>query len=1662
MRPPTWKWERTVDRKKRELQEWGSYTRKVGQALASGDQFAVERAANEARKGAEDDRREKYRTDLRARIGAKVANTRSGDDPDYVPRSQRKKAEPQWDADSSSYRIPGEDYASKAAEVRRGAVEEQGARGRGPAVYDQGPGGVSNKALISGRQFQEELGIGTGYLDWLEERGPVGRLAAAGIDTATAPATLATAFAGPAVGAGIRGATAGTRFALAGRAAANVVEPFTAGSLGKRLGTEIAAGTAGQFAGGEAMRALPEGTPGPVAAGVGIGAGILAGGASAHAVNGPDAYRAALREKVREGMTGLELDGAVPGQAGIRGPRITGSGDGPVSIRPEVEEALTAAGIPVNEDGTVMLYHGTTQAGAESIRKTKALRAEAEPDVYVSTDKAVPYGETVVPVRVKAADLELDDEFPGGRVDFRIRAGRSRQYRLSDRDDPIEYHGAGFDPRAVRETVEAAGPAVRKLGALARESLRPSGTPGVEGEFRGATTYAASLRPLEDVKSAVKTSDNPIVRALVGKTGINRSVLEDSDVGQYSIAFIRQRMAAEQLTETAVTAALDKHNPRGGFATAAGREGHIVQPSVFAFTDEGQIVNVGVKGSAPGLSTTWQDVFSRPDRYDMTPEQRAYVDDFNAVIADAEMLRAEAGMTPFPRNEDGSLYVPRQTKSIRGVELQRPSNSHLARHYELAQEGIDNGVRYDLDPRNTLSLHLRATYEEIAEKQLSDALEKYSVTASELVPAPVKQRMENAIDARQKVEREVRSSRVMAVKSREQAGKDIQKARLDLRDAERRLSVLRAEMRGREQLAAGRRQAPRSYGERLRAAQSEVAEARKTLDGLRAAATGMPRVTRQSGKGQAAVGEATQARLDTVLTEYNSAKAAYTKAMASARQKETANEAIFQPERLRMRDAANRVGELQRKANATKAGPEKDGLLAETADARVKLEEAKVEYAKARTATQGPTFGNSRVEVPIGQWRGRFFQGDDHERLVDALGQFGKGEKRDVSLPGKAFEKAGNVIRTSASVGDMAMPFMQGLPLLGRNPVAWAKMATRHYQAFFDPTVQARYVAENAAAIQEMARYYVPVTGDEFFKGLEDLRGLQKVAAKVPGGAPAAKAVRGTSRQTIGRFQAAYNTGLVVARAELWKSLAPSWKGSKDELATYVRNMTGGLDSRALGAGKEQRAWESTWLAFSPRLLRSTLALTASAAQPWTPAGRESFRTLAQLGGAVAAFYVLTGLAMGRDWEEIGTGLNPTRGKRFLSYEVNGDWVGVGGQVRAIGQLLGKLGADIGRVANGDMPKSFSTLDTYENPLIAFYMSRGAPGVNLALGSLEAASGGNWNTAKFDDIDSAPDLFKHVGTSALPFVVQGALEGQNAETVMASFLGARTSKGTANEGLDAIAQEKYGASFWDLRPSQKDAIKKAEPELWEQSVAKGSDKRQRAELLRIETSEKAANLDADLLAGKLTRRQWNTQKTKNRDELTGALREIYGGNPITEPRNAFEQWVQQIQQAEDPRTGVVNWEKVDDWEQRQPARVRKDIGEDSGLGATPLAKKRSAVVDEYYSLPKYKGLSSDQSREVDAVLAYVYQLAPSSGDERVDEVRRLRKLREYAAAEGVDAATVQLARRIILFGEKRFTDPARERWRKAHPAEYLLVNMDQNVKLTPEQQTAVKKLVRAA
>ena len=465
--------------------------------------------------------------------------------------------------------------------------------------------------------------------------------------------------------------------------------------------------------------------------------------------------------------------------------------------------------------------------------------------------------------------------------------------------------------------------------------------------------------------------------------------------------------------------------------------------------------------------------------------------------------------------------------------------------------------------------------------------------------------------------------------------------------------------------------------------------------------------------------------------------------------------------------------------------------------------------AQERTILElpGSLFGRSKGtgNIEVAKWQGGFLPKGEVKRLEEWTRQKSERPSKIIS----SAQQVGDAIRTMAATADVASPFIQGLPLLARDPVAWGKLVTGTTLAMFRPDVQTRYLRVNFDAAIDMVQNGRIAPGDiEMFKALER-GGLVERGLRTQ--KPVLRQAAAPFRAGLKRFQSAYDTSLMIARVEMWKSLRPTWSGDAEQLGKFIRNATGALETKTLGIGPGQRAAESM-IFFAPKLLRSTLALVGDAARPWTPQGGEAAHTLLRLMGSGVAVMMLANIAVGmgngESEEDIIGRLreisDPTKGRKFMSVKVGDNWYGIGGQFRGVTQFIAKSIMNKGELTKQDMA---------DNPIARFAAGRMSPLASLTLGSVELITHEEHNLLPFELVDKPADLAGLVGTSMLPFFVQGALDniqnGGNFEAPVYEFVGARTSVVAPVDRLNEEAQRQYGMNWADLNDTEQDALSKA-------------------------------------------------------------------------------------------------------------------------------------------------------------------------------------------------------------------------------------------------------------
>ena len=688
-----------------------------------------------------------------------------------------------------------------------------------------------------------------------------------------------------------------------------------------------------------------------------------------------------------------------------------------------------------------------------------------------------------------------------------------------------------------------------------------------------------------------------------------------------------------------------------------------------------------------------------------------------------------------------------------------------------------------------------------------------------------------------------------------------------------------------------------------------------------------------------------------------------------------------------------------------------------------------IESGVAKGELWGP---DQPYEINFAMWRGKFLPESDVKLLMETLGR-----QAEAGAFTRTIQSLVNVKRSLAATLDAAEPFIQGLPIMADNPKNWGIQTARHYQALFDPAIQSRLIRDNIEDYAWLAQHNVPIGDPEFFAALRKGEGLSfDWLFKKTHTEEVQRYFRFAGRQSFGRFAAMYNTGLGTARVQMLQAIRPSWKGTDAELAQYIRNLTGGLDARALGVSPQRTAAEGLWLAFSPRLLRSTIALVYDAvatgvpaemipkvlgygakegtardkltkgmikAYSSTPQGRRALRTLGTLAAGVTTTYILTGMRLGKDWDEIRAGLNPLNGKRFLSHKINDDWIGVGGQIRALAQMMATLATD---------PSSMLEGTRRDNPILAFLSGRGAIGTQAALQAGEAIAaevGGEANLDPFERVDGVKDFLKLQGTGSLPFTIQGHFEGEGALTTVASFLGLRTGISTEHDAMReakeirqeqvlqyvadndiepdkiyevnwkgetiTVDQSKPIAEFADLQPADQVAFRNKYPSSFDaydeaiRSLAKKGEPwaEQRVKVLDMEDrqvseqeKDDAKFADGNVYDQTMGARDWIDAYKKRKAKLS-AQREVTYEHNIEEPEEALDFYYAKIREISleiaettgstlktDDETGEVNysdvmtpegWQELEAWLRGQNTEFQDTVKRNTGLNAPTTQAK---------------------------------------------------------------------------------------------------------------------------
>lgn len=260
-----------------------------------------------------------------------------------------------------------------------------------------------------------------------------------------------------------------------------------------------------------------------------------------------------------------------------------------------------------------------------------------------------------------------------------------------------------------------------------------------------------------------------------------------------------------------------------------------------------------------------------------------------------------------------------------------------------------------------------------------------------------------------------------------------------------------------------------------------------------------------------------------------------------------------------------------------------------------------------------------------------------------------------------------------------------------------------------------------------------------------------------------------------------------------------------------------------------------------------------------------------------------------------------------------------------------------------------------------------------------------------------------------------------------------------------------GGDFFSSPKSVQQAIKDAHPDTWQQYVNGASDNTRANEQAKSKYEGEQAGRDETLLGGgPLAVNQWRNAMDTASKQLQGEQAQIFGQSNQP-PRNASDRYYQQINQA--TQNGVTDWTAVDQWKAQQPQADQDYIDQNTALGGTPLQRFYRDQKKAYDALPKYRGLTADQGRQVDALVTSARNFVrPRPPGQTAPQSELLVGIQKAAEATHAPDSVVGAARAVMM--KSILQSPERAAWQRANPDAYVLING--NGQLSPQQLAAIK------
>lgn len=1017
---------------------------------------------------------------------------------------------------------------------------------------------------------------------------------------------------------------------------------------------------------------------------------------------------------------------------------------------------------------------------------------------------------------------------------------------------------------------------------------------------------------------------------------------------------------------------------------------------------------------------TVQDLAARLPEFAplLTPRQLEAMELLRRVMAPWEKVRIQRGDTGSRLDiVEGGFYLPRGRADIEGADAplasggrRRGGKPGSERHadYRSMVEGIEDGKRYAPLAEAVESMALEQGRYTV-DRHIADSLKTVrDPETGNLIGSTPADRMDPVVRARWK----------------DLTG-ELVKLRGRLTTAEKRASIaVKASDEVDDALQRFERATPETGGRDIAKVGTELGRQERRGERLAERAEGQ-----RADKPRRKMTAGGPVRIDTPATAAELRRTDILEARSDEVGRVVDRIDQFVPEdvdRLRFLDTA-----LLRTARRAEDLAQRGGDYADTATAirsriaeiQGQIDELRPEYQRALEKSRATPRGEAAIDMPGATLSGYTFP----EAIAAAANKFLSREGRTTGFLSRetaVVRELNSILRAINATGEFSFIGIQGIIGAARNPVGAGRAIVIAMKALADESVIGKYYMDFDARAAKLNR-----PGTEWWAsrglrqgGLDNVsefgfsrdvrqRGVIAAAGRAIGRTPVIK----QTNRAFGNYGDVMRLELADSSLSMAKlaGFDPGDPETGESIADAVNRATGWSQRRFAGDMGEVAL-------FAPRFFQSQLEFAAQALAGSGPGALEARRSLVTfLGVGIGLSALMNELSDDPvPWDEFWQPMKDgRRNANFLRFRVAGQDVSLFGPWDS---LAGGIVATIADPTGG---------------LTQLYRSKSSPLVSRA-----------WDVFTGKDFKGEPVTFGDVMRGLAPFAYQ-ELGSEPWEKTAIGLVGVKASPKTPSEELDTLARAQFGKGFYDLAAADQKAIKDAHPEVWERAVERGSKLRVANEEVKQRYRQEQEQRDARLLAGEITLEQWEKARQDARAMKAGEQAQIYRDTSFPDRDSVMDAYYGQIDAA--TVDGVTDWDAVDAWLDGQSDADRAEIERNTGLNDTPMQALRRRLSKEYYALPRYRGYSADEAREIDALWQEVRNNARGS-----DTLYMLRALRK-ADTSGYSEKAVRGVRRRIL-GMLR-EDRSRERYRRDHP-EVLLLNG--SGRLTPDMAAVLEAAIR--